>query len=161
MDLNHLARHQAQPVELRQANQSDIRAMQRVRLAVHENALSDPNRIAESDYLAALDELGRTWVVEAHGEIAAFATAYRSGSIWALFVHPDHEDRGYGKALHSAVVEWLWSLGHTRIWLTTAPGTRAERFYISRGWLPCGTVPGGDIRLELEAQSVSARRVTE
>jgi GNAT superfamily N-acetyltransferase len=123
--------------------------MRQVRLAVRENALSDPNRITDSDYLAALDELGRTWVVETTDEIAAFATGYKSGSIWALFVHPDHEGRGYGKALHSAVVTWLWSLGHKRIWLTTAAGTRAERFYLSQGWQSCGTVPGGDIRLEL------------
>jgi len=123
--------------------------MHRVRLAVRENTLSDPNRITESDYLAALDELGRTWVVEAAGEIAAFATGYKSGSIWALFVHPDHEGRSYGTALHSTVVAWLWSLGHERIWLATAAGTRAERFYLSQGWQSCGTVPGGDIRLEL------------
>lgn len=123
--------------------------MHRVRLAVRENVLSDPNRITESDYLAALDALGSTWVVEANGEIVAFATGYKSGSIWALFVHPDHEGRGYGKTLHSAVVGWLWSLGHKRIWLTTGPGTRAERFYISRGWESCGTDPGGDVRLEL------------
>lgn len=123
--------------------------MHRVRLAVRENVLSDPGRITESDYLAALDVLGRTWVVEVDGEIAAFASGYRSGSIWALFVHPEHEGRGYGKALHSVVVAWLWSLGHERIWLTTGPGTRAERFYRSLGWQPCGTVPGGELRLEL------------
>jgi GNAT superfamily N-acetyltransferase len=123
--------------------------MQRIRLAVRENTLSDPGRITESDYLAALAELGRTWVVETHGELVAFAAAYKSGSIWALFVHPDHEGCGFGNALHSAVVDWLWSLGHERIWLTTGRGTRAERFYLSRGWQPCGTVPGGDIRLEL------------
>ena len=123
--------------------------MHRVRLAVRENALSDPNRITESDYLAALEALGRTWVVEVNGEIAAFATGYKSGSIWALFVHPDDEGHGYGKALHSSVVTWLRSLGHKRIWLTTGPGTRAERFYLSQGWQPCGTVPSGDIRLEL------------
>ncbi|MDB6163464.1 MAG: family N-acetyltransferase [Xanthomonadaceae bacterium] len=50
--------------------------MQRVRLAVRENALSNPDRITEADYLAALDDLGRTWVVEADGAIAAFATGY-------------------------------------------------------------------------------------
>src|SRR5687768_2414780 len=123
--------------------------MHRIRLAVRENVLSDPNRITESDYLAALDELGRTWVIEVNGEIAAFATGYKSGSIWALFVHPDHEGRGYGKRLHATVVAWLWSLGHECVWLTTGPDTRAERFYLSQGWQPCGTVPGGDIRLEL------------
>lgn len=134
---------------LRQATQSDIPAMQRVRLAVRENALSDPARITETDYIAALQDLGRTWVVEADGEIAAFATAYRTGNIWALFVHPEHEGRGYGKLLHSTMIAWLWSLGHTRIWLTTDPGTRAERFYISQGWQPCGIVSGGELRLEL------------
>ena len=123
--------------------------MHRVRLAVRENVLSDPNRITESDYLAAFDDVGRTWVIEANGEIAAFATGYKNGSIWALFVHPDHEGRGYGQRLHSIVVAWLWSLGHKRIWLTTGAGTRAERFYLSQGWLACGTVPGGDVRLEL------------
>jgi GNAT superfamily N-acetyltransferase len=123
--------------------------MQRVRLAVRENTLSNPNRITAADYIAALEDLGRTWVVEADGEIAAFATGYKAGSVWALFVHPLHEGRGYGNALHSTLVSWLWSLGHTRLWLTTSPGTRAERFYVSRGWQPCGIVPGGDLRLEL------------
>lgn len=123
--------------------------MHRVRLAVRENALSDPNRITEADYLAALEELGRTWVVEADGDVAAFATGYRDGNIWALFVHPDHEGQGHAKALHATMVSWLWSLGLTRLWLTTGPGTRAERFYITRGWEPSGMASNGDIRLEL------------
>lgn len=136
-------------VTLRQANHGDIAGMQRVRWAVRENALSDPNRITEADYIAALDALGRTWVIEADGVVAAFATGYKAGTIWALFVHPDHEGRGYGKALLSNMVDWLWSLGLTRLWLTTSPGTRAEAFYKSRGWQPIGFDPGGDIRLEL------------
>ena len=123
--------------------------MQRVRLAVRENTLSDATRITEADYVAALERLGRTWVVESDGEIVAFASGYSIGSIWALFVHPDHEGRSYGKALHSVMINWLWSQGHTRLWLTTDPGTRAERFYISQGWEPCGIVSGGELRLEL------------
>lgn len=123
--------------------------MQRVRLSVRENVLSDPDSISAADYVAALDDLGRTWVVEADGRIVAFATGYRAGTVWALFVHPDHEGRGHGKALHAVMVEWLWSLGHRRLWLTPSPGTRAERFYISQGWRPCGMVAGGEVRLEL------------
>lgn len=114
-----------------------------------ENALSEPGRITESDYLAAMEELGRSWVIEVHGEIAAFASGYKSGNIWALFVHPDHEGQGHGTVLHSVVVSWLWSQGHSRIWLTTSPGTRAHQFYLSRGWELCGTVPGGEVRLVL------------
>ena len=123
--------------------------MQRVRLAVRENALSDPGRVTEADYRAALQDTGRTWVVESDGEIAAFATGYLDGSIWALFVHPDHEGRGYGKALHSTMVEWLWSLGHAGLRLTTDPATRAERFYVSQGWRRCGIVAGGELQMEL------------
>ena len=126
--------------------------MHRVRLAVRENTLSDPNRITERDYVAALDEVGRTWVIEIDGEVVAFGTGLRSGSIWALFVHPDHEGRGYGKALHSAVTSWLWSLGHERLWLSTTPGTRAERFYLAQGWRACGTSSNGEMRLELTAR---------
>lgn len=126
--------------------------MQRVRLAVRENRLSDPGRITFADYVAALDDLGRTWVVESGGgEIVAFGTGYKAGSIWALFVHPDHEGHVHGTALHGAIVDWLWSLGLSRLWLTTSPGTRAERFYIALGWQPCGIVSSGEQRLELLA----------
>ncbi|WP_386813311.1 GNAT family N-acetyltransferase [Lysobacter koreensis] len=123
--------------------------MHRVRLAVRENTLSSPTRISEADYLAALETLGRTWVIEAEGEITAFASGHKDGSVWALFVHPHHEGRGHGKALHATVVDWLWSLGHARLWLTTNPGTRAERFYLSQGWQPCSPVSGAELRLEL------------
>ena len=113
--------------------------------------MSDPARITEADYVAAMEDLGRTWVIEAGGEVVAFASGYAAGSVWALFVHPDHEGRGYGKALHATMIDWLWSLGHARLWLTTSPGTRAERFYLALGWQPRGTVPGGEVRLELAA----------
>jgi GNAT superfamily N-acetyltransferase len=135
-------------MDLRRATAADIPAMHRVRLAVRENRLSDPARITEADYLAALDELGCTWVVEVDGAIVAFAAGYRSGNVWALFVHPDHEGRGHGKALHAALLEWFAAQGIARPWLTTAPGTRAERFYLAQGWRSCGIVPGGERRLE-------------
>jgi GNAT superfamily N-acetyltransferase len=137
-------------VIVRSATEADIPAMQAVRAAVRENALSDPTRITSSDYVAAITTLGYGWVVEADGAILGFAVGYKSGNIWALFVHPDHEDRGYGKALHVEMVSRLWQEGLSRLWLTTDPGTRAETFYRSQGWRPCGIVPGGELRLELD-----------
>lgn len=134
---------------LRVATRADIPAMRRVRLAVRENVLSDPARISEADYVEALDLAGRTWVVEADGGIVGFATGYRTGSVWALFVHPDHEGRGYGKALLHTLVAWMCTLGHAQLTLTTQPGTRAERFYLAQGWRRLGTVETGEVRLEL------------
>ena len=135
---------------LRQAIPSDYPGMHRVRLAVRENTLSSPNRITEADYIDAMDRLGQSWVVEKDSQIVAFASGLYTGNVWALFVDPDHEGRGYGKLLHATLVSWLRALGQKPIWLTTAPGTRAERFYISRGWQPRGMVEGGDIRFELD-----------
>lgn len=134
---------------VRIAQAADIPAMHQIRLSVRENTLSDPNRISEADYHRALDELGRTWVSKDDGRIVAFATGYRNGSIWALFVDPEHEGHGHGKALLSTVVAWLWSLGHQRLWLDTTVGTRAERFYLAQGWQPCGLTASGEQRLEL------------
>ncbi|MBK6453095.1 MAG: GNAT family N-acetyltransferase [Steroidobacteraceae bacterium] len=69
---------------------------------------------------------------------------------WALFVDPDHEGRGHGKALHSAMVSWLWAQGLRHLWLTTGLGTRAEAFYRALGWRPSGIVSSGELRLELD-----------
>lgn len=112
--------------------------------------MSDAARFDASDYAAAIAQLGCGWVAEDSGRVVAFAVGYRSGNIWALFVHPEHEGRGHGKALHSAMVTWLWAQGLQRLWLTTAPGTRAEAFYRSLGWRCCGVVSGDDVRLELD-----------
>lgn len=128
---------------------SDIPAMHGVRLAVRGNALSDPGRIADADYLAALDAVGRTGGRGGRrGAEVACATGYRDGSLWALFVDPKREARGYGTALHDLAVDWRCSLGPASLRLTTGPGTRAERFYRTHGWQPAGTGPGGDVRRE-------------
>lgn len=124
--------------------------MHQVRLAVTENRLSDPTRVTHASYVPAITESGCGWVAEVSGTIVGFAVGARSGNIWALFVHPDHEARGHGKALHSAMVSWLQAQGLRQLWLTTDPGTRAEAFYRALGWRSCGIVPGGELRLELD-----------
>lgn len=119
----------------RQAVAADIPAMSRIRLAVTENALSDPARITVAMYEDYLEKLGRGWVAESAGEIVAFCYADKVGaSIWALFVRPGHEGRGLGKALLERAVDWLFEAGHDRVRLTTGANTRADRFYAAQGW---------------------------
>ena len=55
----------ASPMTLRIATPDDWPSLQRIRLAVRENRLSDPSRIGVDDYLQHLGPLGRTWVVGA------------------------------------------------------------------------------------------------
>ena len=78
-----------------------------------------------------------------------------NGNVWALFVHPEHEGRGYGRQLHDMMVAWLWSAGLGRLWLTTEPGTRAQRFYEKAGWQLTDTTKGGELRYELQRRSGS------
>ena len=138
---------------LRAATPADISGMHRVRLAVRENRLTS-TAITEADYVPAITTTGCGWVIEADGVIVAFAIGNReSGNVWALFVHPDHEARGYGLKLHDAMLSFLWSQGLERLWLTTEPGTRAEAFYASRGWERTGLSKHGEIRFELHRES--------
>lgn len=127
---------------------ADIGAMHRVRLSVRENRLA--SAIGEHDYASAIDETGRGWVVEPEGMIVAFAVGNGvTGNIWALFVDPAHEGRGHGRALHDVMVEWLFSRGLARLWLSTGAGTRAQRFYTSAGWRFTGMQPNGEAAYEL------------
>lgn len=123
-------------IKFRRATQEDIPAMSAIRLAVKENALSNPGRITVQMYEDYLDSLGRGWVAEIDGEMLGFSYAEKSGaSIWALFVLPVHEGRGAGKGLLKLAVDWLFSLGNDVVKLGTAADTRADRFYARQGWV--------------------------
>ncbi len=134
----------------RQATKHDIDAISRVRRSVHENKLST-TKLSHADYVTAIEVTGRGWVVEVNGEVVAFAIGNReSGNVWALFVHPEHQGSGYGRQLHDTMVTWLWSQGLKRLWLTTEPGSHAERFYEINGWKKNGHNEHGEIRFEME-----------
>jgi len=134
---------------LRQARRTDIPAMHRVRTAVLENRLTT-SLVTEADYIAALEDWGRGWVIEVDGDIVGFSVGNATdGNIWALFVDPRHEGRGHGRRLHDTVVTWLWSRGLQRLWLTTDSGTRAQRFYERAGWRCVGRTDKGELRFEL------------
>ena len=128
---------------LRIARRADVAAIQRVRHSVRENRLVS-RVISDDEVIEHLEALGRGWVVEDRAEIVGFAIGrVRDGNIWALFVDPAYERRGYGRRLHDAMVAWMFAQGVESLWLTTEPGTRAEGFYRDAGWTDAGLVPGG------------------
>jgi GNAT superfamily N-acetyltransferase len=130
---------------------ADIPGMQRVRASVRENRLVS-TVITDEDVRATIERDGRGWVVEDDGEVVAFGVGRATdGNFWALFVHPDHERRGYGRALHDAVVAWLQSRGVERLWLTTEPRTRAQRFYEAAGWRLVARTEKGELLYEKRA----------
>lgn len=109
--------------------------MSRIRLSVTENVLSDPSRVTGQMYEQYLELIGRGWVAEIDGAVAAFCYADKNeGSIWALFVAPGNEGQGLAKHLLGLAVDWLFALGHSAIRLDTTADTRADRFYRMQGW---------------------------
>jgi GNAT superfamily N-acetyltransferase len=135
---------------MRQAHATDAAGMHRVRMSVVENRLTSIV-LTEHDYVVALEDGSRGWVVEEEGKIVGFAVGNaKTGNIWALFVEPGHEGKGYGRQLHDTMVAWLWTQGSSQLWLTTERDTRAERFYREAGWTCTDTVKGGELRFELQ-----------
>jgi GNAT superfamily N-acetyltransferase len=136
---------------LRQATRADVPGMQRVRHAVKENRLVS-RVIPDAEVIDAIERTGRGWLVEEEGQVVAFAICNaQDGNVWALFVDPDHEARGHGQRLHDVMVGWLHSRGLARLWLTTDPGTRAQRFYERAGWICQGLQPNGELLFERHA----------
>ena len=84
------------------------------------------------------------------GAAEGFAIAdAEDGSLFALFVHPDHEGRGLGRALLRLAESWLASQGWREAWLFTGADRRlrAQGFYRAHGWQPAGWAPAGEERL--------------
>jgi GNAT superfamily N-acetyltransferase len=131
---------------VRLAGPRDIPRISAIRLAVRENRLRDPEAVTPAMVAEFMDEIGQFFVFEEQGRILGFSAAdFRDGHIWALFVDPDHEGRGIGRALLDRACAVLLARGHLEANLNTGAGTRAERFYRRDGWRETGRDAHGEI----------------
>jgi len=122
--------------------------MHALRMSVAENRLVDPGRVTEACYRLYLAQ-GGAWVAETQSGLGGFAILDVAGaSVWALFVAPEAGGKGVGRALHARLLEGAAEHGLTRITLSTAPFTRAERFYSEAGWTRAGTTEAGELGFE-------------
>ncbi|RYD98673.1 MAG: N-acetyltransferase [Sphingobacteriales bacterium] len=143
---------------IRAANTADIKAIQVVRNAVKENMLSDPNLVTDQDCATFITEKGKGWVCEIAGKLVGFAIVnLMENNIWALFVHPDFDQRGLGRQLHDIMIDWYFSQTSANVWLGTATGTRAEAFYRKAGWKEIGMHGKGEIKFEMTAKRWHSR----
>lgn len=121
---------------IRSARPDDIPALMRIRAAVKENRLTNPDRVPASAYTEFM-AISTIWVWEHHQDIGGFAACDpRNGTIWALFVDPALEGRGIGRALMPPVLEDLRRAGWSNARLGTEADSRAEAFYRRQGWVP-------------------------
>lgn len=136
----------------REAYTDDIKQIQVVRNAVKENMLSNPGLVTDKDCVDYLTLRGKGWVCEKDGIIIGFAIAdLIDNNIWALFIHPDYDKQGIGKQLHGMMLNWYFEQQKPMVWLSTSPGTRAEKFYRMQGWKEVGLYGKGEIKFEMTA----------
>ena len=127
---------------IRNATEADIPRLFEIRGAVRENKLRDPSRVTVEDVRWFIANPG-IFVWEEDGCIVGFSAADpRDGSIWALFMDQAYEGRGFARILFERACKVLRMAGCERMWLTTSPGTHAEKFYLKAGWKVAGTKDG-------------------
>ncbi len=134
----------------REAGVTDIPQIQDVRNSVKENTLSNPALVTDSDCENYLVNRGKGWVCEIDDRIVGFAIAdLLDHNVWALFVQPGFDKKGIGKKLHDDMLDWYFSQTDSTIWLSTAPNTRAEKFYRKAGWKEVGMYGKGEVKFEM------------
>ena len=149
---------------IREATADDIDAMHRVRMAVRENRLTDPSWLTPAVYHAclAVGGVANTWVADVDGRVVGFSVGrVPERDIWALFVEPEHERRGIGRALIAAATGWLFGRGVTVVELSTTPGTRADHFYREAGWQRGESTAKGEVLYRLPNPSARVEPVSE
>ncbi len=143
---------------IRKADLADIPGLMKVRAAVRENKHVEPNKVTCQD-VAEFMESGEIWVWEENRRILGFSAGDAlDGWVWALFVDPDHEGRGIGRALLASACRTLVRAGFVSATLTTDPGTRAARFYRRAGWHDSGRTEDGEIIFTRRLKTSSDRR---
>ena len=146
-------------MEIRAARIDDIRQIQFVRNAVLENRLSDPSLVTDKDCEAFLFERGKGWVCEIDNGIVGFAIVdMQDNNVWALFLRPEFEKQGIGRKLHDTMLEWYFSQTKNKVWLGTAPNTRADMFYRKSGWIQVGVHGKGEIKFEMTFENWTGSR---
>ncbi|TAJ94794.1 MAG: GNAT family N-acetyltransferase [Reyranella sp.] len=131
---------------IRKATSTDRPRISEVRLAVRENQLSAASVSKVETTADWIFENATFWVWEEAGAVQGFSVADpRDGTIFGLFIHPDYEGRGLGRALLPLACEDLRAAGFAEAILTTGAGTRAERFYRLNGWEETGRQEDGQI----------------
>lgn len=144
----------------RPATIEDIPEIQRVRNAVKENVLSDPALVTDKDVEDYITNRGKGWVCEADEKIVGFSIADVQGNnIWALFLEPEYEGKSIGRKLHQLMMDWYFSQTDTTVWLSTAPNSRAEKFYRKAGWQENGVYGKSEIKFEMTYNNWKSKSV--
>jgi ribosomal protein S18 acetylase RimI-like enzyme len=141
----------------REATSADVEATIELRGKTRENPVSREKLEQyginyQSLSVAYESGISKGYVCTLDGIVVGFCNGdVSTGEVLVLAVAPDHEGQGVGKLLLSQVSGWLFSSGHSKLWLAADPDSnvRAHGFYRHCGWEPAGRLDDrGDEILE-------------
>ncbi|MNC95842.1 putative acetyltransferase [compost metagenome] len=80
--------------------------------------------------------------------------------VFAMFVRPGFQRRGFGRALMREAENWLSAQGCADAWLLTGdePGARAPGFYEHLGWSNVGKQGDGQFQYVKRLQTLTEAR---
>ncbi len=146
-------------IAIREALVTDIAQIQRVRNAVTENTLSDPALVPDEDVEDYITRRGKGWVTLEEDLITGFSiVSITDHNVWALFVEPGRDKLGAGRLLHDRMMDWYFEHTGEPIWLSTTPGTRAERFYRKAGWEEDGMYGKNEIKFIMSREKWESQK---
>ncbi len=146
------------PLTYRRMQPEDISAALAVRLSTKENAvtldeLKEGYGVTPQSMADELNSTSSGWICEDGGRLVGFSMGNGlNGEIAVVAVAPGHEGRGIGKTVLAHTQDWLFSLGHSEVWLLANPDPdiRATGFYKKLGWRATGVMKGHDQVLKLK-----------
>ena len=144
-------------MKIRVAQEEDIDTLFEIRTSVVENYQSREEIAQLGITPESVAKMLKTdccaWIAEIRARPIGFSIANATAqSIFGIFVLPDYEGQGAGRALMVAAENWLWSKELDEIWLLTGndPQLRAYGFYLHLDWIPVGMESDGDFKGEMK-----------
>ena len=146
---------------IREITAEDIEYLFDLRSQTRENSMSRAELaaigITPASITAGLETSLKGWLCVVDDTVAGFTLGDSStGEMMVIAVHPEYEGRGVGRELMARVQSWLFSCGHTELWLSEFPdpALRAYQFYRRLGWLPTGTIENQHQILKLKKHTL-------
>ena len=143
-------------MKIRELNKSDIEEIFIVRTSILENSfnLNDLAAIGITKHsvLDWLDGSIKGWVCELSEKIVGFAMGdSKTAEIPVIEIYLEYEKLGIGRKIMSHIQNWLWSFGHSDLWLwsNSDKSVRAHGFYRKLRWLPTGETQNKNEKLIL------------
>jgi ribosomal protein S18 acetylase RimI-like enzyme len=146
---SYLVQNKQGYMQYRTIKNKDLPTLFQIRISTRENKLSMDELaqlgITLESMTKALSDNVKEWLCEIDNNIVGFAMGEKAtGEMLVIALLPAYEGLGIGKQLLQRVEEWLFSEGHSKLWLTTSldQNLRAYGFYRKLGWLDAGELKG-------------------